>query len=67
LLQTEEVVLEKKLSELEPGERGVITKVEGIGTLRRRLLDMELVKDTKINVPRGAPLEDASKNYGYEN
>lgn len=59
--------MEKRLSELEPGERGVITRLDGTGALRRRLLDMGLVKYTKINGPRGAPLEDASKECGYEN
>jgi Fe2+ transport system protein FeoA len=50
--------LEKRLSELEPGERGIITRVEGSGALRRRLLDMGLVKGTEIIVIRRAPLGD---------
>lgn len=50
--------MEKRLSELEPGERGIITRVEGSGALRRRLLDMGLVKGTEISVIRRAPLGD---------
>jgi len=50
--------LEKRLSELEPGERGIITRVEGSGALRKRLLDMGLVKGTEITVIRRAPLGD---------
>ena len=58
--------MEKRLSELEPGERGVITRVEGTGSVRR-MLDMGLVEGTEITVARRAPLGDASKDYGYEN
>ena len=58
--------MEKKLSELEPGERRVITRVEGTGSVRR-MLDMELVEGTEITVVGRAPLGDASKDYGYEN
>jgi len=50
--------LEKRLSKLEPGERGVVTRVECSGALRRRLLDMGLVKGTEITVVRRAPLGD---------
>jgi len=57
-LHIEDYTLEKRLNELEPGERGVITRVEGAGSLRRRLLDMGLVKGTEIIVVRKAPLGD---------
>lgn len=56
--QTEEATLEKKLSELKPGEGGVITRLDGTGALRRRLLDMGLVRGTEITVVRRAPLGD---------
>lgn len=46
------------MSELEPRERGIITRVDGSGALRRRLLDMGLVKGTEIMVIRRAPLGD---------
>jgi len=50
--------LEKKLSELKPGEKGIIIKVQGSGALRRRLLDMGLVKGTEIEMVRKSPLGD---------
>jgi len=50
--------MEKRLSELDPGEKGVITRVYGTGATRRRILDMGLVKDTEIAVVRRAPLGD---------
>ena len=34
--------MEKRSSELEPRERGVITRITGTGTVRRRMLDMRL-------------------------
>jgi len=61
LLQIEADTLEKRLSELKPGEGGVITRVEGAGTLRRRLLDMGLVRGTEITVVRRAPLGDPAE------
>lgn len=50
--------MEKQLSELEPREKGVIVKVIGTGSVRRRLLDMGLVKGAEIVVVRRAPLGD---------
>jgi len=50
--------MEKKLSDLEPGEKGVVTRVVGSGATRRRMLDMGLVRDTEITVVRKAPLGD---------
>ncbi|RLG90782.1 iron transporter [Candidatus Bathyarchaeota archaeon] len=50
--------MEKRLSELQPGERGVITRIEGSGATVRRMLDMGLVKGTEITVIRKAPLGD---------
>lgn len=48
----------ERLSDLEPGEKGIITKVVGIGATRRRMLDMGLVRGTEIAVIRRAPLGD---------
>jgi Fe2+ transport system protein FeoA len=48
----------KKLSELEPGERGIVAQVAGPDHLRRRLLDMGLVKGTEVAMVRKAPLGD---------
>ncbi len=54
----EEKGVVRKLSELEPGEKGVVTKVTGDPALRRRLLDMGLVRGTVVEVVRKAPLGD---------
>ena len=50
--------MQKKLSELEPGEKGTIVKVQGSGALRRRLLDMGLIRGTEIEMVRKSPLGD---------
>jgi len=50
--------MERKLSDLEPGEKGVVTRVVGRGATRRRMLDMGLVRGTEITVVRKAPLGD---------
>ena len=50
--------MERRLSELKPGEKGVIARIEGLGVVRKRLLDMGLVKGTEITVIRKAPLGD---------
>ncbi|MBU1183125.1 MAG: FeoA family protein [Pseudomonadota bacterium] len=55
------------LSELKEGETGVIVRVGGNGALRRRILEMGIVKGTKIYVDKYAPLKDPLelivKNY----
>lgn len=50
--------METRLSDLKPGEKGIITKVAGTGSVRRRMLDMGLVKGTEVTVVRKAPLGD---------
>ena len=50
--------MKKRLSELKPGEKGVISKVTGDREIRRRLLDMGLTRGTEIIVVRKAPLGD---------
>jgi len=50
--------MEKRLSELKPGEKGIILRVEGSGATKRRILDMGLVRGTEIKVIRRAPLGD---------
>ena len=47
-----------KLSELEPGERGVVIRVIGPSDIKRRLLDMGFVRGTEVLVVRKAPLAD---------
>ena len=49
--------MKKKLSELKFGETGVIVKVLS-GDLRRRLMDMGLVRGTEIEMVRKSPLGD---------
>ena len=49
---------EKRLSELKPGERGIVTRVSGSGLIKKRLLEMGLVKGTEIVMVRKAPLGD---------
>ena len=50
--------MEIRLSELRPGEKGIISRVVGDKDIRRRLLDMGLTKGTEIIVVRKAPLGD---------
>jgi len=50
--------MEIRLSELRPGEKGIISRVVGDKDVRRRLLDMGLTKGTEIIVVRKAPLGD---------
>ena len=50
--------MEKRLSELKPGEKGIISRITGDRELRRRLLDMGLTRGTEIIVVRRAPLGD---------
>jgi len=50
--------MEKKLSELKPRELAKVKKIQGEGTLNKRLLDMGIIKGTKIEVIKVAPLGD---------
>jgi Fe2+ transport system protein FeoA len=43
---------------LRPGQRGTITKVNGAGALRRRFVEMGIVKGETILIERYAPLGD---------
>lgn len=47
-----------KLSQLKPGEYGIISKVTGNGILRDRLLDMGLTPRTKLFLRKAAPMGD---------
>jgi len=51
-------MMETRLSELKPGDKGIISRVTGDRELRRRLLDMGLTRGTEITVIRRAPLGD---------
>lgn len=46
------------LDELKIGQKGIITRVEGSGAIRRRLLDMGLTPKTEVMVRKVAPLGD---------
>lgn len=50
--------MEVPLSNLKPGEKGVVLKVVGDRATRRRLLDMGLTRGTEVTVVRKAPLGD---------
>ena len=47
-----------RLSELKTGERGVIVKVNGHGSFRKRIIEMAFVKGNKVKVILNAPLRD---------
>ena len=46
------------LAELEPDQHAVVTRVQGEGTLRRRLMDLGILSGTPITMERSAPLGD---------
>lgn len=46
------------LSEMKEGGKGVIVRVAGNGALRRRILEMGIIKGTSIYVEKYAPLKD---------
>lgn len=47
-----------KLSELKPGESGIIVKVKGRGAFRKRIIEMGFIKGKEVKVIRSAPLGD---------
>jgi Fe2+ transport system protein FeoA len=47
-----------QLSELRQGQRAIITRVGGNGLLRRRILEMGLLRGAEITVEKYAPLRD---------
>ena len=54
----EESVTYKRLSELHNSEVGVIARVYGHGSLRKRITEMGFVKGKTVKVVRNAPLRD---------
>jgi ferrous iron transport protein A len=48
----------KPLSQLNPGEKGVVSKVTGGGSIHRRIIDMGIVPGTLLKVEKYAPLGD---------
>jgi len=48
----------RPLSELEPGERGKVTEVDGDADAVRRLMDLGVIRGTTLEMVRRAPLGD---------
>ena len=46
------------MNDLLPGQKGIILQVNGTGKLKKRLLEMGIVKGQSITVMRAAPLDD---------
>ncbi len=57
-----------RLSELKPGETGVITKILGHGAFRKRVMEMGFVRGREVRMVLNAPLQDPVKYslMGYE-
>ena len=51
----------KKLSDLRPGEFGVIERVTGGGPFRQRLLEMGLTRGVRVEMEKNAPLGDPTE------
>jgi ferrous iron transport protein A len=52
---------QKKLSELRPGEAGVVERVQGSGRFRQRLLEMGLTRGVRVAMEKNAPLGDPTE------
>ena len=50
--------MQRTLKELKPGDRGVISKVNGEGAVKRRLMDMGVTRGAEVLVRKVAPLGD---------
>ena len=46
------------LSDMKEGETGKIIRIGGNGALRRRILEMGLIRDSEVYVEKYAPLKD---------
>lgn len=46
------------LSDIRPGQRGRVLRIEGEGSLRHRLIEMGLLPDQVVSVERTGPLGD---------
>lgn len=51
----------KKLSDLKPGEAGIVVKVLGDGPFRQRLLEMGLTRGVRVEMEKTAPLGDPTE------
>lgn len=50
--------MSKFLSDLQPGETGIVKKVLGNSMIKRRIVDMGIVAGTVVEVQKFAPLGD---------
>lgn len=50
--------MSKFLSDLQPGEIGIVKKVLGNSMIKRRIVDMGIVAGTVVEVQKFAPLGD---------
>jgi ferrous iron transport protein A len=50
--------MELPLSDLKPGQEGVVVQISGGGTARHRIMDMGIVRGARVKVIRRAPLGD---------
>ncbi len=50
-----------RLSDLKPGQTGVITKILGHGAFRKRVMEMGFVRGRKVKMVLNAPLQDPIK------
>ena len=48
----------KTLKDVKIGETAIVTKLNGMGSLRRRIMDMGITKGTSIYLRKVAPLGD---------
>lgn len=48
----------KTLKDLKPGESGIISMVKGKGFVRKRIMDMGVIKGSSVHVEKIAPLGD---------
>jgi ferrous iron transport protein B len=57
-----------KLADLQTGEYGIITKIQGVGAFRKRIMEMGFIKGKKVLVIKNAPLNDPIEYniMGYE-
>ncbi len=46
------------LNEMKEGQTGLIERIRGNGALRRRILEMGILKGTEVYIEKYAPLKD---------
>lgn len=56
-------ISERRLSDLRPGERGTVVRLDIEGVERWRLLDLGLVPGTEVTLERVSPLGDPAAYY----